>query len=274
MVEKVKPLKYVFEPLYWNRGSIYQNTPSGDDVYESIVDGGDGTYSGSVNGGPWTSLGNNVTGDCYIVNLVNRKEIDLTGLAVQEIALAPLGQTTQRMETYALGYTVAWNALRQAYDPIPDGRALVREFVFYTTTPISDAALSDTIFNTLSTLPPYMGDGNLTTEQLVAGYSSTYTRDNGTAPLDGQCVKIQESKLGFGDIINAPTLYCTKVVQFLGRVVNFAAGLNCSGGSAPSPLFLDIPQSTEVITVAEIEPDTVEYFTSMARSLQPPDRPA
>lgn len=267
MVEKVKPLKFVFDPLYWTEGTIYQNTPSGNDVYESMTDGGNGNYSGHILSSDWEAESNNKLNDCFEINLINRQEIDLTGLTIQEIALAPLGNASQTMEPFAFGYNKGNRG-----EPLPDMRGFVREYVFYTTQPITNQTLYHTIFNTASPIPPYAGSGNLSPEQLVAGYSRTWVKDTVAAPLDGFCVKIQESKLGFGDIINAPKLYCTKVIKASLRIQGLAT-TNCSGGNVTAPRFLDIPSSTEVITVAEIEPDTVEYFASMARSLQPPTKP-
>ena len=50
------------------------------------------------------------------------------------------------------------------------GRGFIREYVFYTTQPISNETLTSTIFNTSSPVPPFMGLGNLDGSQLVAGY--------------------------------------------------------------------------------------------------------
>lgn len=275
-MEKVKPLKFNFEPLYWNLGSIYQNTPSGQDSFESMTDGGNGSYSGHINSSQWKAVGSTKLNDCYSLGFVNRQEVDLIGLTMQSIALAPLGNATQRMETYALGYITDGQGRPIVHDvgggnpPRNVGRAYVREYVMYTTQPLTDQTINDTLLATSGPVPPYLGEGNLDGAQLVAGYASTFTRDSSIPDLDGWCVKFQESKLGFGDIINAPTLYCTRVVVFEGRMVGRPT-VNCSNGTVDAPVFLDIPHSTEVITVAELEPDTVEYFATMARSLQPPE---
>lgn len=273
-MEKVKPLKFNFEPLYWTQGTVIQNTPTGTDAFESMVDGGNGDYSGQVASSAWEAVSMDKLNDCYSVNLVNRQTVDLTGLTMQHIALAPLGNSTQRMETFALGYLVDDRGAPIVENvggaPKIVGRGFIREYVFYTTQPISNETLTSTIFNTSSPVPPFMGLGNLDGSQLVAGYSSTYTRDNSTPAIDGWCVKLQESKQGFGDIINSPTLHCTRVINASLRVKDLSTA-NCSNSGVTSPLFLDVPFSCEVITVAEIEPDTVEYFATMARSLQPPE---
>lgn len=272
MVEKVKPLKFMFDPLYWTQGTEYENAPSGADN-PNMSNRGNGSYSGLISSGAsegWESVADSKSGDCYELTLVNRKWVDLTGLNMQSIALAPLGNASQRMETFSAGYQVQYDASNpQLYEPFRDARLFVREFVFYTTKPISNTALNTTIFNTASTKPPYAEGGDLAAEQLVAGWSATYVQDKSLSPLDGFLVKIQNSQLGFGDIINAPRLYCTRVIYCSMRAKDLAV-TTCGGSGATSPLFLDIPQTTEVITVAEIEPDEIEYFTAMRRSLQPP----
>lgn len=277
MVEKVKPLKFNFEPLYWNQGSIYQNTPAGADTYSTMSAEGNGGYSGTINGSDWEGVGTSKLNSVYSMGFVNRQRIDLIGLTIQEIALAPLGNATQRMEPFALGYITDSAGRLNTYDDggaggvRQVGRAFIREYVFFTTQPITNAALQDTILGTSSPIPPYLGEGNLDGAQLVAGYSSTYTRDFGTPDIDGWCVKMQESKLGFGDIINSPTLHCTKVIAVEGRLEDLPT-YNGSNSPVTSPLFVDIPSSCEVITVAEVEPDDVEYFATMTRSLQPPSK--
>jgi len=272
MVEKVKPLKFMFDPLYWTKGTEYEIAPAGGDN-PNMANRGDGTYSGLISSGAsagWEAVADTKANDCYELTLVNRKSVDLTGLTMQSIALAPLGNASQRMEQFSAGYQVQYdNTNPQLYEPFRDARLLVKEYVFYTTKPISNTALNTTIFNTFSTQPPYGDGGDLAAEQLVAGWSATYVQDKSLSPLDGFLVKIHSSQLGFGDIINAPRLYCTRVVYCSMRAKDLSV-TNCSGNATTSPLFLDIPQTTEVITVAEIEPDEIEYFTAMKRSLQPP----
>lgn len=275
LVEKVKPLKFNFEPLYWTQGTIYQNTPAGDDTFDSMANQGNGQYSGQVNSTNWEALSTSKLNDVFSMGFVNRQTVDLVGLTIQGVALAPLGNATQRTEPFALGYITDQRGNIVQYDdggaggPRQVGRAFIREYVFYTTQPITNTTLSDTIFSTATPVPPYLGEGNLDGAQLIAGYASTYTRDASTPAIDGWCVKLNESKQGFGDIINSPTLHCTRVVAVEGRLSDLPT-YNASNSPVNSPLFLDIPFSCEVITVAEIEPDTVEYFASMARSLQPP----
>ena len=149
-MEKVKPLKFNFEPLYWTQGTVIQNTPTGTDAFESMVDGGNGDYSGQVASSAWEAVSMDKLNDCYSVNLVNRQTVDLTGLTMQHIALAPLGNSTQRMETFALGYLVDDRGAPIVENvggaPKIVGRGFIREYVFYTTQPISNETLTSTIF--------------------------------------------------------------------------------------------------------------------------------
>lgn len=275
-MEKVKPLKFNFEPLYWNEGTIYQNTPSGEDDFNNMATRGNGTYTGQINSTAWESVSSSKLNSVYSLGFVNRQTIDLTGLTIQELALAPLGNVTQRTEPYALGYITDEKGVIAGYNDGGSGglrqvgRAYVREYVVFTTQPITNATLQDTLFNTSAPLPPYLGEGNLDGAQVVGGYASTYTRDASTPAIDGWCVKLFESKMGFGDIINTPTLHCTRVIAFEGRLSDLPT-YNSSNSAVDAPVFLDIPYSCEVITVAEVELDTVEYFQTMTRSLQPPE---
>ena len=251
--ETIQTLKCTFPPLYVTNATKFHTGPTSGTVDAGEAFSAQGSYSGEIlDSSGWISPASTVgpgTGSRpYTLVVYNEQEVDLMGLFAQGISLAPLGASTQRTEPPATGS-------RMAND------AYMREFVVWTTLPLSSGDRAGLI-QSFSPVPPYAGNaaqsGSLTTSQVIAGYSKTYANSDTIDHLVGFLVEIGSGDLGFMDMISAPKLYCTRLVYMTGTLKDDASR------------FQDIPFSCEILGVAQTEPDELEQFTQMARSLDPP----
>lgn len=247
----------MFDPLYWSAAATYDGVQPTDDgttgnFYSVIESGGQSTnWTGNItiSDGTFSGAPNNYLqeGNIY-ARFINQQEVDLIGLFAQGKVMQPLGISTQKTEPFSCAQ-------------FRDADLYVREFVIWTTQKFSDTDLSNLISN-LSPTPPYY-EGDMHPEQVIAGYSQTYVQNlANVGPMVGFVSPIQRDNLGFMDTIAAPKLYCTKMIVVSGKIMNGAGGVS---------LYIDIPFSSEVMSVVEQDPDELEFFTGMARSLQPPE---
>ncbi len=247
--ESIDTLKVMFAPLYFTpAGTNIQNTPVGNDEYDSMADDGDGSYGGQMEGiSDWRMDTSVKAGDVYQLRFYSQQEIDLIGLFQQGISLAPLGIQSQRTEPSA------WGEARMADD-------YAREYVVWSTAPLSSTDRAN-LTASFSPTPPYY-DGSLHPEQVVYGYATTWTHPNFISSKVGFSTIQNKYNFGFGDMVAAPKLYITRLYIFSGQ-------LEASSGGVPA--YLDIPFSCEVMRAVQVEPDDLDYFQQMARSLQPPE---
>lgn len=253
--ETIQTLKCTFPPLYVTPSTLFHTGPATGTTDAGEAFNANGTFSGEILGSsgwksPASTLSGAGSGTEIVSNLVvyNEQEVDLMGLFAQGISLAPLGASTQRTEPPAMGE----RAKEDVY---------MREFVLWTTMPLSSGDRA-ALIQSFSPVPPYAGNaaqsGSMTSSQVIAGYSKTYANSSTIDPLVGFVVEIGSGDLGFMDMVSAPKLYCTRLIVF--------AGTCKDRGSR----FQDIPFSCEILGVAQTEPDELEQFTQMARSLDPP----
>lgn len=258
MSDRISPLKLMFDGLYWSAATTYDGVqPTAVGTYGSttavIESGGKSTnWTGKLtieSGATFSGAPNNyLTSGRIYARFYNQQEVDLIGNFSQGKVMQPLGISTQKTEPYAMA-------------EFRDADLYVREFVVWTTQKMSDLDLEN-LASSLTPTPPYY-DGNMHPEQVIAGYSQTYTQNlQNVGPVVGFVTPIQRDNLGFMDTIAAPKLYCTKIVVVSGTIRNGSTGIS---------LYIDIPFSAEVMSAVEQEPDELEFFTGMARSLQPPE---
>lgn len=253
MSDRISSLKLMFPAFYWNAAATYDGVvPNAVGSYSgylgAAVGGADGGWEGelTISSGATFSAGVLTAGQIK-ARFWNEQDIDLIGLMQQGKTLTPLGINTQRMEPISIG-------------ECKQSDVYCQQFVFWTTQPLSETD-RDNMLNTFSPTPPYF-DGDLHPEQVIQGYSETFVQSlSNVGPKVGYLSGIQRDNLGFMDSIASPKLYCTRLLVFSGTVQNTNSGV---------PLYIDVPFSCELMSVVEEEPDELELFTSIARSLQPP----
>lgn len=252
MSDRISPLKLMFPPFYWTAATTYDGVqPSSSGSYGGYLGnaaGHDGGWEGGLTiGAGATFSGGVLTNGNIYAKFWNEQEIDLIGLFAQGKTLTPLGINTQRTEPLAAGEA-------------KDADLYARQFVFWTTQPLSSDDRQN-LLASFSPTPPYF-DGDLHPEQVIQGYSETFVQSlQNVGAKVGFLSGIQRDNLGFMDTIASPKLYCTRLLVVSGTLRNTNDGV---------PLYIDIPFSCEFMTVVEQEPDELELFTNITRSLQPP----
>lgn len=250
MSDQVRNIKSLSDPLYFGGGSFIGSTSfntnrtniSGPVFANGNTDGNRGWSAHKVSrSGTSSSL--TLEGVFY-----HEQRWDLQGLYASGKCLVPLGSTLQRSEPFTAG-------LRHS-----DNNQLVREYVLWTTEPLSEEDF-DRLVDYRSS-PPYFNTpddpASMNPSQVVSGQVGTHIAKTDIPAIIGALVPIHESALGFGDTVASPYLYCTRIIAF-------------SIHSQTIGFWLDIPSGAAIMSVVEDEPEDLLFLTKAVKSLDPPN---
>lgn len=250
MSDSVRNIKSLSDPLYFGGGSYIGNISfntnrtniSGPVFANGNTDGNRGWFGHKVTRSG-TSSALTLEGVFY-----HQQRWDLQGLYASGKCLVPLGSTRQLSEPFSAG-------LRHS-----DNNQLVREYILWTTEPLSEADF-DRLVDFRSS-PPYFNTpddaATMNPSQVVSGQTMTCVAKTDIPVILGTLVPVHESALGFGDTVASPYLYCTRIIAF-------------SIKSQTVGFWLDIPSAAAIMSVVEDEPDDLLFLTKAVKSLDPPN---
>ena len=213
------------------------------------------------------SLPGGVSFQCY-----NEQRIDLTGLLQTGSALVPMGSVSQRASVPQLPGRLdnKFNGLSTTY---------LRDFTIWSVEPLQQSELnalySDDVTrqSTTPNMPSGQGlmGGSMSTTQMMSSQTRYYTRDNSLSGVVGWLKEIFHQVGGMGETAATPHVYCTRVVagQFStpSKAETALIGNESTKFWASMQFWISFPASWELLNLAVIEPDELEYMTYMQRSV-------
>lgn len=231
---------------------------------------------GYLNGGPWQGslqLSYPTASRPWptaVMHAWHETVIDVTGLVAAEFVEIPTGNTAQRTE---LPFT---NACAEALIKGPNTFGFVREFVVWSTQPLTYGDRQNLFHSTSPTMPHMWNDqlgavpNSMVTSMIFGGRAEQYTFDPSTGFNAAFAAKTFASDFGMGDPFSCPKIYCTRlfVVIFPMCLEEEVPG---AGAYLLDDFIIDLPASWEIQAVVLAKPDEIEALTAMRRSLIPPE---
>ncbi len=232
---------------------------------------------GYIDGGNWQGqLQITIpTGPAYpwsyaTLNAYNEVVIDVTGLVKGEFVEIPTGNTAQRTE---LPFA---NVCAEAIAKGPNSYGLIREFVVWSTQPLTYADRQNLFHSQAPTMPHMWNDqpgaypNTMTTSMIMGGRAEQYTFDPSTGYNAAFAQKIFINEFGMGDPFSCPKIYCTRFFKVVYPMC-LDEEVPGSGNYLLDDFLIDLPASWELQAVVLAKPDDVEALTAMRRSLLPPE---
>lgn len=199
--------------------------------------------------------------------LHNTQKIDLSGYLQMGISLVPMGTASQRTFVPQLPARLDTRFPNLTY--------------LYDATVWSSEPLTQTDINNLQAprqrqLPSYP-TSTLNTTQVLGSQGRLFISDNTTIGLIGFLKESFQSQQGMGETVSTAHVYCTRVI--FGQIatpstteVDTAYANNTYTDDWDfRKFFISIPSSFEILNVALLEPDELEYLTYMQRSVLAPE---
>lgn len=252
LANKLSTLRAEQRPLY-----ITVGTDIGGTSFSWPATDTDASASGTVENTTWevslsaTGPTNAKKGETTL-KASYQEDFDLAGL--RGLLIAPLGNSIMEPEPPACSAT---------------GFSYIRDFEFWTTTPISASEMRNRIATPVPSMPHQehsLGAGSkgplCTEEQFLFGNSRTYGMDTSFPSLVGFQRLVQACNWSEGELAASPKIYYTRIVVAFGDM-----------NSALAPIqFIDIPSRVSTLGITTIEPDSdISYLAQLQRSVQAPE---
>lgn len=238
-------------------GTAAKNANTNDWIFDSLV----------MTAGATTADPGGVSFRCY-----NQQRIDLTGMLQLGAAYVPLGSASQRAGVPQLP------GRYKARTSEAESLTYMRDFTIWSVEPLtaSDRNLlwSDFVVrqSALPNMPHFVNTpGSMSTTQMLSSQSRLFVLDGALSSRVGFMRELFNQMGGMGETAAAPHIYCTRLIsgQFLTCARgDFAPALTKDWTA--EQFWISFPPSWELLNVAMIEPDELEYLTYMQRSVLAP----
>ncbi len=199
--------------------------------------------------------------------LHNTQKIDLSGYLQMGLSLVPMGTASQRTFVPQLPGRMDGKAPNMTY---------LYDATVWSSEPLTQADINNLQAPRQRQLPSYP-TGTLNTTQVLGSQGRLFVSDNTTIGLIGFLKESFQSQQGMGETVSTAQVYCTRVIFGQMATPSTAEIEGAYGNDTYTDdwdfrkFFISIPSSFEVLNVALLEPDELEYLTYMQRSVLAPE---
>ena len=207
----------------------------------------------------------------------NTQKIDLMGLLQMAAATVPMGSASQRAGVPQL--PGRWDTRFSGFN-----LTYMRDFTIWSTEELENRdilnLMSDGITRqSITPNMPYFGlqtGGSMTTTQMMSSQTRYYVADQSISSRVGWLREIFQQQGGMGETTATTQIYVTRIIAGQASTASedettAATGTPAGSDWAASKFFISWPSSWEIMNVAIIEPEELEYLTYMQRSVLAPE---